>query len=169
LVTGDPARLFTAAIVLAGAGDDKHAAAIAAGFAKDVSPSLRALAKLLDGEELRIHGKGQEAMTAVEESITLADTPYAHFLLARAALDAKQYPRALAELQVCQTRRGEGVISADDAPSLRYLPLLTYYLAKAQDGLGDPAAARTYAAFLAMLHEPDADDSLVVDARSHVH
>jgi len=37
-----------------------------------------------------------------------------------------------------------------------------------QEGLGSPDAPKSYAAFLAMLHDPDADDPLVVDARKHV-
>jgi hypothetical protein len=43
--------------------------------------------------------------------------------------------------------------------------MFAYYLARAQQGLGSPDATKSYQAFLAMLHEPDADNPPVADAR----
>ena len=76
-------------------------------------------------------------------------------MLARAALDAKRFADAYAELTVCMTRRGELAMSADDIPSLRYVPQVTLDLAKAQEGLGNPEAAKSYEAFRATQHDPD--------------
>jgi tetratricopeptide (TPR) repeat protein/predicted Ser/Thr protein kinase len=166
---GDPGYVLIASLVQLAAGDDAAPRAAAAKAAEDPAPSRRAIGKLIEAETLRLHGKPMPAMVAAQDAIKLVNTAYAHYLLARAALDAKRFPEAYAELQTCITRRGELAMSADDQPGLRHIPVLTYYLAKAQEGMGNPeAAAKSYAAFLAMQHDPDADDPLVVDARKHV-
>jgi tetratricopeptide (TPR) repeat protein/predicted Ser/Thr protein kinase len=162
-----PDRIAEAAFVQAALGDDKPARASAARFSELVAPHPRALAKLIEAELLRAHGKPKEAMIAVQDALKLDDTPLAHFLLGRAALDAKQYADAYAELRRCIDRRGEAANGVDDVTSLRYIPQFTYYLAKAQEGLGSPEAKATYAAFLALMHDPDPDDPLVADARKH--
>jgi predicted Zn-dependent protease len=165
LVVKHPARRFQAALVEAVAGDDKRAMAIAAKLADDTTPSRRAFAKLIEAEVLRTHGKRPQAIAAVQDALHLDDKPLGHFLLARALLDAKQYTEAFSELRTCIARRAEASFGVDNVPTYRYVPMLTYYLARAQQGLGSPDAAKSYRAFLAMLHEPDADNPLVVDAR----
>ncbi len=167
-VTRQPPRVLAAALVLAEVGDDKAATAVAARFAADVAPSHRAIAKLIEGESLRVHGKPQDAMLRFQEALELADTTLGRFLLARAALDAKRYAEAYSDLKRCIARTGEAANGTDDITTLRYVPLFTYYLAKAQEGLNSPDAAKSYAAFLAMLHDPDPTDPLVADARKHV-
>ena len=58
-------------------------------------------------------------------------------------------------------------MGVDDIPTLRYLPPLTYYLARAQEGMGTPEAAASYRAFLEM--QPEAEhDPLVDDARKRL-
>jgi hypothetical protein len=89
-------------------------------------------------------------------------------LLARAALDAQRFGEANDELRTCVARRGELAVGIDDVPTLRQVPPLTFYLARAQEGLGNREASATYAAFLAMLHDPDPADPLVIEARRHV-
>ena len=168
LVVTEPPRVLQAALVEVDAGDDKRALDIAARFGADPAPSRRAIAKLIEGESLRVHGKPGQAMIAFQDSIHLVDVPLAHFLLARAALDAKRFDDAYSELRTCLTRRGEAAVDVNDVPSYRYIPPFTYYLAKAQDGLGSPAAKATYQAFLAMMHDPDPADPLVADAHKHV-
>jgi tetratricopeptide (TPR) repeat protein len=169
LVVKHPARLFQAALVDAGAGDDKRALAIAAQLADDITPSQRAFAKLIEAEVFRVHGKPQQAIGAIQDGLHLDDTPFGHFLLARALLDAKQYREAYSELSACIARRGEASLGVDTIPRYRYVPMFTYYLARAEQGLGSADATKSYRAFLAMLHEPDADNPLVTDARLRAH
>ena len=110
-----------------------------------------------------------DAQIAIQEAIAVADTPIAHFLLARAALDDAQFASAYAELKQCIARRGEAANGIDDVTAYRYVPLFTYYLAKAQEGLGSAESATTYRAFLEMMHEPDQSDPYVADARKRVN
>jgi hypothetical protein len=50
-------------------------------------------------------------------------------------------------------------------PTLRYLPPLYYWLARAQQDLGDAESARTnYGRFLDFRRDADADTALVADA-----
>ncbi len=63
---------------------------------------------------------------------------------------------------------GRGRARFDDDPSLRYVAPLTYYLARAQEGIGSPDAQASYEAFLAMQPESE-KDPLVDDARKRVH
>ena len=53
----------------------------------------------------------------------------------------------------------------DDVPSAWYLPPVTYYLARVQEGLGSAAAPASYEAFLAMKKAAEPTDPLVADAR----
>jgi tetratricopeptide (TPR) repeat protein len=165
LVVKHPARLFQAALVDAVAGDDKHALAIAANLAEDTAPSRRAFAKLIEAEVLRVHGKPQQAMVAIQEALHVDNKAFGHFLLARTLLDLKRYAEANSELRTCIGRRGEAARGVDNVPTYRYVPMFTYYLARAQQGLASPDATTSYRAFLAMLHDPDADNPLVADAR----
>jgi hypothetical protein len=74
---------------------------------------------------------------------------------------------AFDELQICIAGRGLTALPPDEVLAMRTVPLYTYYLAKAQDGLGIRAAKDSYRAFLAMLHDPDTADPIIVDARRH--
>ena len=167
-VTQQPQREFIAALALLQVRADADAKAIAAKFAQELAPSRRVLARMIEGEALRVAGKPREAMIAFQDAMKIIDHPTAHFLLARAALDAKQYTEAYSELGHCLEHRGEVANGPDDVSGVRYLPPLTYYLAKAQDGLGSPEAGATYKKFLAMVHDPDADNAFAIDARAHV-
>jgi hypothetical protein len=167
LVTHDPVRMFHAALVLLAADDEPRATATITQLATELAPSRRAMAKMIEGEALRIRGKPQQAVVTLQEAARLADTSFAHFLIARAALDGNAFTDAYSELKICDARRGEAAIGQDDIFSYRYVPPITYYLAKAQEGIGSPEAPATYRKFLAMMHDPDPTDPLVVDARKH--
>jgi tetratricopeptide (TPR) repeat protein len=166
-VTGDPGRVLPALLVAVDAGDDKRALDVVRKLATDPTPTPRAIAKLVEAEALRVRGKPDQAMSKIKEALHAFNQPIAHFELARAALDAKRYDEAVSELGVCVTRRGEAALTVDDVPTVHLVPLYTYYQAKAQERLGSPAAKDSYRAFLGMLHEPDATDPIVADARSH--
>jgi len=53
----------------------------------------------------------------------------------------------------------------DDVPSSWYLPPVTYYLARVQEGLGSAAAPLSYKTFLSMKKAAEPADPLVADAR----
>ena len=163
-VTKDRQRLFTAAMVQLASGDDKHALATAAKLANDITPEPRALAKLLEAEAQRLRGSPQLAIIKIQEALRITDVWSGHLLLARAALDAGHFADAYTEIKVCLARRGEVVLGFDDTPTVRYLPALTYYLARAQEAIGSADAAGSYKAFLAM-HVGSEHDPLVDDAR----
>jgi serine/threonine protein kinase/tetratricopeptide (TPR) repeat protein len=158
-------QLLAAATVLLAVGDDKAAIAISARLTDDVAATRRTIAKLIDGEVLRAHGKPQQAMLAIQDALKLVDMPIGHYLMARAALDAKRFGEAYDELKLCMQRRGELTVGADDVPNYRYVPPLTYYLGRAQEGLGSPEARASYKAFLAMTHDANPSDPLVADAQ----
>ena len=70
------------------------------------------------------------------------------------------------ELEACEKRKGEATaLFLDDVPTYRHLAPLPYWLARAQEGLGQTSAAvENYKKFLALT--PAASrDSLVLDAR----
>jgi tetratricopeptide (TPR) repeat protein len=168
-VVKEPPRMLVAAFVQLAAGEDRRPAATAKLFAKEITASARASAKLIEGETLRVHGKPEEAMVVLQEAVRLSNTALAHFMVARAALDAKRFADAYTEIQTCLARRGELAVSSDDIPSLRAVPPVTYYLARIQEGMGSRDATASYQAFLAMMHDPDPSDPLVADARKRVH
>jgi len=149
-------------------GDDIRARATASRFATETAPNLRAMAKLIDAESLRHSGKTAQAIVEFGEARKLADLAIGHVLLAKALLDAKRYAEAYGELQTCLQRRGEIAIDPYDAPGYHRLPEITFELARAQEGLGNPAAAASYNAFLAALHEPDTDFVLARTARARL-
>ncbi|HTR53042.1 MAG TPA: protein kinase [Kofleriaceae bacterium] len=166
-VTKDPGALMFAAFVELAAGDDKRALAIAAKLSHEVARSRRASAKAIEAEALRVHGKPLDSMVAFEDVIHTEDKPLYHLWYARAAIDAGHFAEAYHDLQLALARRGEAALNFGGFPAYRIVPLFTYYLAKAQTGLGSPAAKASYQAFLAMLHEPDASDIYAADARAH--
>jgi hypothetical protein len=49
------------------------------------------------------------------------------------------------------------------------VPQFTYYLARAQSGLGSPEANKTFEGFLATMPHPDPRDQLAADARAQMH
>jgi hypothetical protein len=81
-------------------------------------------------------------------------------------VQAEHYAEGLAELELCQKRRGEATaVFLDEEPTYRYLAALPYWLGRAQEGVGQQAAALgSYKAFVALRPESPTDP-LVIDAR----
>ena len=106
------------------------------------------------------------ALDAFRDSTKLADFWMAHFDMGITYVYAGAFAEALSELELCQRRRGEAAaIFLDDTPSVRYLATLPYWLARAQEGLGQNAEAQAnYKAFLSIRGAATADP-LVIDAR----
>jgi hypothetical protein len=53
----------------------------------------------------------------------------------------------------------------NDLPTFRYLDSLYYYIGRAQEGLGSPAAKDSYQKFLKIKEKADPGNKLVDDAR----
>jgi hypothetical protein len=167
--SGTASVSYNAALVDLAAGDARSAAAIEDHFAHAIAPNERALAQLLAAELARASGKPGDAVRAARDALLIVDDWHGHFVLGRAALDAKDFALATTELTHCATHRGEGGLGFSDqsGSSLRALPPAFYYLARAQEGLGDAAAAKaSYEAFLAFQHGDS--DAMIEDARRKV-
>jgi len=134
-----------------------------------LQPQARAYARILEGEVALKQKRNADAIEAFRAAQKIADVWLGRFDLGIAYVEAEHYAEALAELELCQKRRGEATaIFLDDIPSFRYLAPLKYWLARAQDGLGmTPAAAANYNAFLA-LRPTSTKDPLVIDARRRI-
>ncbi len=168
VVAKETTPLYLAAIVEADAGDDKRATANAARLDSALGSTARALAKLVLAELSRVHGKPIDAITKAEESLRISDQWVGHLTLGRALLDAGRFEDAARELAVCEARAGEGASDPFDTPFIRRIPLLAYYIGRAQEGLGDKAAAHAaYEKFVAGRAKGD-PDPLVADARKRL-
>jgi hypothetical protein len=101
------------------------------------------------------------------QGLKLHDSWISHFLLGRAYIDAAHYPEALAEFETCKKRLGETTdLMFADTATLRYLPPLYYWLARAQEGAGMKSAALgNYQQFLKLRGDSDPGDPLVNGAR----
>jgi tetratricopeptide (TPR) repeat protein len=133
---------------------------------KRLQPQPRSYAKIIEGEIAARGRKPAEAIEAFGAAVKLADLWLARFALGVAYVQADHWAEGLRELEACEKRRGEATaLFLDDVPTFRYLTPLPYWLARAQEGLGQtPAAAENYKKFLALA--PAASrDPLVLDAR----
>ncbi len=92
------------------------------------------------------------------------DTCLGRFALGRAYLEAEAFNEAYSEFEKCEKRRGEAMsIFLNDLPSFRYLDSLYYYIGRAQESLGSPAAKESYRKFLKIKANADKGDPLVED------
>jgi serine/threonine protein kinase/tetratricopeptide (TPR) repeat protein len=166
----DPAVLVPAARVHLLAGRKDEAAAIAATLDNQLQPQPRAYAKIIDANIALLNTRRASAVDDFREAIKLADFWIARFDLGVTYAAAGHYAEALNELEICLRRRGEATaLFLDDTPTFRYLATLPYWLGRAQEGVGQTAAALTnYKAFLALRADAP-DDPLVKDARSRIN
>ncbi|HEX8791325.1 MAG TPA: protein kinase [Polyangiaceae bacterium] len=163
----DEARLQAlAASVFIEAHHPERAAAITTRLSGSLSPDDRAMGQRLAGEALRARGKAREAVTALQESLSTRDAWLTHFALGRAYMDLGAMQEAYTELQTCVQHRGD---AADYwMPSAHLVPPAVYWLARAEEAIGNPEAANTYAQYLAMV-APAQDDPLAADAARRAH
>jgi tetratricopeptide (TPR) repeat protein/tRNA A-37 threonylcarbamoyl transferase component Bud32 len=165
----DEPIVVSAARLFVSTGNTADASLLATELDKRLLPQPRAYAKIIEGE---IHGraaKPAEAVEAFQASQKLADLWLTRFSLGVAYVEAKHYPEGLRELEAAEKRRGEATaIFLNDVPSFRYLGTLSYWLARAQEGIGQkPLSIDNYKKFLA-LRSPNSKDPLVTDARARL-
>ena len=161
--------LFSAARIYLRAGQENKALDLAKELSNQVPPVSRAYAKLIEGERSMAKGDIAEAIKLFREAQTQVDTWLGRFDLGQACLEAKAFTDAYSEFEECLKRHGETLaIFLNDVPSYHYYPPVYYYLARAQEGLGSPAAAESYRKFLRIKEKAEETDPLIDDARKRL-
>ncbi len=153
-------------LILAGKPDRGDAIASELDQKLDQEPQL--YAKLLAGEANLKRGAVRSALDSFNAAQKILNTWLGRDGLGRAYLKAEKFPEAQAEFEVCLTRKGEATtVLVDDIPTYRLLATTRYYIARAQEGQGSPAAAASYKAFLTIKEKGD-EQGLVAEARRRV-
>jgi tetratricopeptide (TPR) repeat protein len=131
-----------AAMLLAEIGDAPAAKQQADRLGSDLQDQSRAYGLLVNAAIELHENQYSRAMTDLQSSLRLRDSWLVHYWLARAYLEAKHYAEALSEIEVCEKRRGETTdLFFADTTTIRHLPSLYLWKARAQEGLGLTAAA----------------------------
>jgi len=163
----DPISVL-AARILVRAGVDADAKVLAQELSMQLQPESRSYGKIIEGEIALRQGRTHtiEAVEAFLAAQKFADLWLARFSLGIAYVEAEHYAEGVQALEASQKRRGEATaIFLDDLPSVRYLAPVSYWLARAQEGLGlKPTATENYKKYLA-LRADAARDPLAADAR----
>jgi tetratricopeptide (TPR) repeat protein len=158
--------LFPAARILIDDGRTEAALAIARDLENLLQNQTASYARLIDGELALKSGRLLTAIDAFREGQKRHDSWYSHFLLGRTYIEARHYAEALPELELCLKRKGEVTdVFITDSSTLRYLPPLYYWLARAQQGLGNSGARENYQKYLDMRRNADTPDPLADDIR----
>jgi tetratricopeptide (TPR) repeat protein len=162
----DHGIVLLAGLVMIKAGRAAQALALAAELGKKIDPAARMNGKLLEGEADLKRREPVASYNKFREAQSLADSWLGRYGLGRAHLEAGDYAAADQEFDRCLRRRnGEATnVLMDDIPTYRLIPPARYYMGRAQEGLGSPAAADSYKAFLAIKEKGD-EQGLVADAR----
>ena len=169
-LNSDESAAYPAARVLLQAGDDADARKIASALDNTLQTQSRSYSRLIAGETDLLHKRLPLAVEELQQGQKLRNSWISHFLLGRAYIDAQHYAEALTEFEACKARLGEttDMMFADTA-TLRYLPPLYYWLARAQEGAGMKSAAlENYQQFLKLRGDSDTGDPLVADAHSRL-
>ncbi|MBA7608359.1 hypothetical protein ES703_15536 [subsurface metagenome] len=162
--TKEIGTMCCAAQVYLQTGNEERALSIATELGRRLGPEPRAYAKIIEGEIIKKKGKIHEAIELFNQAQEILDTWLGRFSLGKVYLDIEAYPDARKELDSCRERHGEAAsVFFNDLPSIHYLPLIHYYLGRAQEGLGSPAAAESYQTFLKIKANSDEGDPLVED------
>ena len=162
--------LFPAALVLIGAGQPEKAQQVAETLDSMLQAQTSSFARLITGEIARSRKRLGEAGENFREGQKRYDSWFAHFLLGQAYLEAKYFPEALSEFEICVKRKGEATdVFFLDSSTMRYFPPAYYWLGRAQEGVGAADAARkSFEQFLALRSGADTADPLAADARERV-
>ena len=159
--------IVPAARLYLGASKKEQAEQLAADLDNQLQTQSRAYARIIDGNLSLLNGRRATAFDAFRDAIKHADFWMGRFDMGVAYVQADKSVEALSELAACEKRRGEATaIFLDDVPTLRYQATLPYWLARAQEGAGQQAAAlNNYKAFLSIRGGDAPADPLVIEAR----
>ena len=161
--------LVPASRIFAAARQQREIDAIAKILSNQFEPQKRAYGRIVDGLDYLSRERYVDAADSLKAAIKFADVWLARFYLGVAYEMAGRHGEAISELEICFKRRGEATaLFIDEVPTYRYLAPLPYWLARAQEGLGQSAQAKAnYEAFLAQKKERT-KDPLVSDARKRL-
>ena len=158
---------YLAARVYLGANKPRKALALAKDLGGQLEGDPEAYGKLIEAEAAFGTGKAREALDLINDSRKFADTWMGRYDAAQAYSRGERYAEADSELEICVKRRGEATaLFLDESPTYYMFPSVYYYLGRAQEGLGSPAATDSYKTFLAI--KAKGSDPLVADARRRV-
>jgi serine/threonine protein kinase/Flp pilus assembly protein TadD len=159
----EPSVLMAAGELYVNAGDTARAAKLVAQLSAKIEPEPQLYGALLQGSISLSRGQRMEAIQAFEKAQKISNSWLGHFYLGKAYLQNGSFTEADSEFELCLKRRGEAsAVFLDDVPTLRLVPPVYYFLARAQDGLKSPSAAETYRTFLKM--QPNGSGELIADA-----
>jgi serine/threonine protein kinase/tetratricopeptide (TPR) repeat protein len=160
---------FPAALVLVAARRDAEAEKIAVAMENTLQSHMTAYAQLVRAAIAARGGRLGAAVELYRESLKRRDTWLGRFMLGKLYVDTGRHTEALGELDACMKRYGEaGDVFFYDFPTVRYLPPLYYYLARAQEALGSADAKPNYERFLALRGDADPRDPLGADAKKRL-
>jgi serine/threonine protein kinase/tetratricopeptide (TPR) repeat protein len=162
--------LFPAALVLVNAGRLEKARQVAETLDGMLQAQTSSFARLIDGEIARSRKRLGEAIESFREGQKRYDSWFAHFLLGRAYFEAKYFPEAVSEFELCVKRKGEATdVFFLDASTIHYLPPAYFWLGRAQEGVGAADAARkSFREFLALRPDTPPSDPFVAYARQRL-
>jgi serine/threonine protein kinase/tetratricopeptide (TPR) repeat protein len=160
---------FAAAQICMEAGQEDKARSIAADLAREVQDVHQAYAKLINGCLAMKRGDVTSALKLCDEAQSLVDTWLGRYNLGRGYLEAGAFAEALSEFEKCQRRKAEALsVFLMDFPTFRYLDSLDYYMGRAMEGSGSPAAKDSYQKFLDIKANADPGHPLVQDAQKRM-
>ena len=166
--SGRPSIALFAGRVLINADKPERGDALASQLDQQLDQLSQLCGKLLAGEADLKRNAARAALDNFNAAQKILDTWLGRDGLGRAYLMANGLPQAQTEFDACLTRKGEATtVLLDDIPTYRLLPTTRYYLARAQEGQGSPAASASYKAFLSIKERGD-EQGLVADARRRV-
>jgi tetratricopeptide (TPR) repeat protein len=161
--------LFRAAMVLLEVGREDAARSIQASLDGMLQTQSRSYAKLIEGAVALRHKEIGAAIDAFTDAQKRYNSWFSRYMLGTAYIAAgpDHLAEALQEFDLCIKRRGETTdVFIADTPTLRYLPPAYYWLARAQEGTGQGAAAKAnYERFLELRGAASPPDPLAADAR----
>ena len=160
------AVLVPAGRIFAVSREQRQIDAVVKVLANEFEPQKRAYGRIVDALDYLSRERYVDAVDSLKEAIRFADVWLARFYLGVAYETAGRHGEAISELEICRKRIGEATaLFLDEVPTYRYAAALPYWLARAQEGLGQAAQARSnYEAFLGQKKGPTRDP-LVVEAR----
>jgi tetratricopeptide (TPR) repeat protein len=165
----DESVLLPAARLLITLHREDAARSLANELAASHDPNTRAYGRIVNAELALGHGDTKGAIETLLTALKTSDLWLVRFVLGTAYLQSDRYSDALAQFQMCEVRRGEATtLFLDEGPSIRYLGMLRYLLARAREGAGlTREAAEDFRQFL-ILRAGSPSGSAERDARTRL-
>lgn len=165
----DMATMFVSAMTYIQADQESKAQPLIDDLSGRLESEPKVYAKLLEGEIHRKSGRTSQAISLFQEAQGILDTWIGRCLLGKALINMQAWPDAHSSLDSCLTNKGEAAsVFFDDTPTFHFVAQIYYYIGRAQEGLGSPAAADSYRKFLSIKEKADSDDPLIEDARNRL-